>query len=280
MNRKTITLLIFILLIPLSLLIMSCDVLTTQVEDVNPDDNPIDPDNPDYEAPLATIVESPDDGSTINTDIFTFRWSGNNDDCQFSYRLNNDSWSPWSTDTSITLDYMDEIHYSFQVKAKYSTDSVQHVPSTVTFTVDAIEGPALWLYHKKVETSVNDIFSIYVMAEEVTELAMMSVILNFDPAFLQVQNYEICEDDSILNGHQIIRTDKFDFVNGILTIYLALISSEQESLSGCGPIVRVNFKAMQQGTSNIFFDNGCYFRKANNDPIEIISKVSSLIEIR
>lgn len=280
MSGKTITFLIFILLIPLSLLIISCDVLTTQIDDVNPDDNPLDPDNPDYEAPLATIVESPDDGSTINTDIVTFRWSGNNDDCQFSYRLNNDSWSPWSTDTSITLDYLDEIHYSFQVKAKYSTDSVQYIPSTVSFTVDAIEGPALWLYHKKVETSVNDIFSIYVMAEEVSDLAMMSVILNYDPAFLQVQNYEICEDDSILNGSEVIQVNKCDNTNGQLTVYLALESTEQENLNGSGQIIRAVFKAVQRGTTTIIFDDGCYFRKANNDPIEIISKVSSLIEIR
>jgi len=258
---------------------MSCDVLTTQVEDVNPDDNPIDPDNPEYEPPLATISEGPANGSTINDDFTTFKWYGNNNQCEFSYRLNNNDWSPWSTDTVTTLDYLDEINHAFQVKAKYSTDSVQHVPSTVTFTVDAIEGPALWLYHKKVETSVNDIFSIYVMAEEVTELAMMSIILNFDPAYLQIQEYEICEDDSILNGHQVIRTDKFDLVDGIMTVYLALISSEQESLNGSGPIIRVNFKAMHQGTSNISFDNGCYLRKANNNPIKIISKVSSLIEI-
>ncbi len=280
MNRKTITFLIFTLLIPLSLFIMSCDVLTTQVDDVNPDDNPLDPDNPDYESPLATISEGPANGSTINDDFTTFKWYGNNNQCEFSYRLNNNDWSPWSTDTVTTLDYLDEINHVFQVKAKYSSDSVQHVPSTVTFTVDAIEGPALWLYHKKVETSVNSIFSIYIMAEEVTELAMMSVVLNFDPAYLQIQGYEVCEDDSILNGHQVIRTDKFDFVNGIMTVYLALISSEQESLNGSGPIIRVYFKAIQQGTSNISFDDGCYFRKANNNLIEIISKVSSLIEIR
>ena len=280
MNRKTITFLIFTLLIPLSLFIMSCDVLTTQVDDVNPDDNPLDPDNPDYESPLAIISEGPANGSTINDDFTTFKWYGNNNQCEFSYRLNNNDWSPWSSDSSVTLDYLDEINHVFQVKAKYSSDSVQHVPSTVTFTVDAIEGPALWLYHKKVETSVNDTFSIYVMAEEVTELAIMSVVLNFDPAYLQIQEYEICENDSILNGSEFFKVNKCDNTNGQLTVYLALESSEQGSLNGSGPIIRVYFKAMQQGTSNISFDDGCYFRKANNNPIEIISKVSSLIEIK
>ena len=254
--------------------------MTTQVDDVNPDDNPLDPDNPDYESPLAIISEGPANGSTINDDFTTFKWYGNNNQCEFSYRLNNNDWSPWSTDTVTTLDYLDEINHVFQVKAKYSSDSVQHVPSTVTFTVDAIEGPALWLYHKKVETSVNDTFSIYVMAEEVTELAIMSVVLNFDPAYLQIQEYEICENDSILNGSEFFKVNKCDNTNGQLTVYLALESSEQGSLNGSGPIIRVVFKAVQRGTTNITFDDGCYFRKANNNPIEIISKVSSLIEIR
>ena len=280
MNRKIIILLIFTLLIPLSLLIMSCDVLTTQVENVNPDDNPIDPDNPDYEPPLAIISEGPENGSTINDDFVTFKWYGNEEDCEFSYRLDDDEWSEWNADSIVNYDYLDEINHIFEVKAKFSTDSVQNVPSSVSFTVNAIEGPALWLYNKKIETSVNSTFSVYVIAEEVTELAMMSVVLNFDPAYLEIQEYEVCEDDSILNGRQLIQVNNCDNAKGLLTVYLALVSNEQESLNGSGPIIRVVFNAMQQGISNISFDNGCYFRKANNNPIEIISKVSSLIEIK
>ncbi|MFH2140989.1 MAG: cohesin domain-containing protein, partial [Bacteroidota bacterium] len=167
----------------------------------------------------------------------------------------------------------------FQVIAKYPTDSVQHIPSEVSFTVDAIEGPALWLYHKKIETTVNDTFSIKVMIDEVTDLAMMSIELGFDPTYLQVQEYELIENGALLIGKDLIQVDQVDNDEGQLTIYLALVSDAQEAINGSGPIINVFFNAQSSGSTEIRFDEKCYLREFDNSEIPINIKVSSLVTI-
>jgi len=261
------------------LMATNCDIFKTPVSHENPDDNPLDPDNPNYESPMATIVEAPVGGRTISTDVATFHWSGNNDDCQFSYRLNSESWSSWSLNTSVILDYLDEMSHLFQVIAKYPTDSVQHIPSEVSFTVDAIDGPALWLYHKKVETTVNDTFSVKVMLDEVTDLAMMSIVLDFDPAYLQIQDYDILENEVLLIGKDLIKVDQLENTEGRLTIYLALVSETQEAISGSGPIINIVFKSRSRGSTEILFDEKCYLREFDNSEIPINIKVSSIVTI-
>ena len=204
MKIKTLIIGIFLIL---TFLISSCEVINTQV-DVNVDDNPQDVENPDYEPPLAIITEGAD--SIITDDFVTFKWTGNSDDCEFSYKLDNDNWSKWKSDSVVTYDYLDEITHLFQVKAKFLTDSVQNIPTTVPFTVNAIEGPALWLHNKKIETSVNDIFFVYIVAEEVIDLAMISLIVNFNPTYLSIQDYEISVNDSILEKSAVICVPKYD----------------------------------------------------------------------
>ncbi|MBU0711557.1 cohesin domain-containing protein [bacterium] len=276
-RRITISLLLFLMAV--LLLSTSCDIFKTPVSNENPDDNPLDPDNPNYEAPLAAIVEGPEDGSTITTDVATFRWSGNNDDCQFSYRLNNESWSSWSLNTSVTLDYLDEVSHLFQVIAKYPTDSVQHIPSEGSFTVDAIEGPALWLCHKKVETTVNDLFSVKVMLDDVTDLAMMSIVLNFDPTYLQIQEHEILKNGVLLIGKDLIQVDQIDNNEGQLTVYLALVSEAQEAINGSGPVINVAFETQSRGSSEIRFDEKCYLREYDNAEISINTRSGSQVRI-
>ena len=282
MNGKTITFLIFILLIPLSLFIMSCDVLTTQVDDVNPDDNPIDPDNPDFIPPTTTLISAPDEGEIISVDNVTFKWRGNDPSCTFSYHLNNEIWSEWTQDTLVTYTYLDEGEYIFSVKSCYPTGVEEDPEKSVSFTIDAVKGPALRFYKKKVETPAGSNFQIEVWAEEVSELAIISINIDFNTNYLQVQNLNIYNDETAFlrkNGGNIIEVHNFDNSNGNITVYLSRTDTDPLGVDGSGALFIISFTAKSRGTTNITFDNGCYFRKANNNPIEIISKVSSLIEI-
>lgn len=277
--KRRITNFMLLLLMFIALTTISCDVFKTPLSNENPDDNPLDPDNPDYEPPLATIIEGPSDESTITTDVVTFRWTGNNNDCLFSYRLNNSTWSDWSTDTVVTLDYLDEVEHVFQVMAKYPTDSIQHIPDERSFTVDAIKGPALWLYHKKVETTVNDTFSVKVMVDEVTDLAMMSIVLNFDPTYLQIQEYSVLENSTLLDGKDLIQVDQYDNNTGQLELYLALASNSQQSINDSGAIIHLVLQSIKSGITDIQYSSGCDFRKYDNSQIQIISISNSSIFI-
>jgi hypothetical protein len=257
----------------------SCDVFKIPISSENPNDNPFDPTNPDYQPPLATITLGPADGSTINNDHVTFSWTGNNPECQFFYSLDNAQPSVWSSVKTVTFNYLDEGDHSFQLKARYSIDDVQENPSTVTFTVDAIAGPALWICHKKTSTSVNSNFSVNVIVEDVSDLSMASIILNFNPAYLSIQDYEVLESSSILAGKQVIKVDGYDNVSGKLIVYLALVDGSNAALSGTGSIIRVSFLSLKRGTTEIRFGDDCYFRKSNNSAIPIVNKAKSLVEI-
>lgn len=256
-------------------LIIAC----TPQNDLEPPTNPYDPDNPDYETPLATIIESSVNSDTIITDIATFRWIGNNDDCQFAYRLDDNSWSAWGPDTFTTFDYLDEDTHTFQVKARYPTGEEQTIPDEIGFIVDAIKGPSLWISPKKVETTENSPFSVYVMVEEVENLSMLSIKLNYNSDYLQIQAYEILENESFLYSYQLISAIN-ENINGELTVYLALAGDGTESLSGSGTILRLDFNPVLKGTTQISFDENCSFREYDNTIIEIYSKTSSTVTIR
>jgi len=278
-KRNFIRLICLILSGVIVILLSSCDVFKTPVSNENPDDNPFDPTNPDYQPPLATITQGPADGSTINNDYVTFSWSGNSLECQFSYTLDDAQPSAWSSGKTVTFDYLDEGDHSFQVKARYSVDDVQENPSMVAFTVDAIAGPALWICHKKTTTSINTDFSVDVVVEEVAELSMASVVVNFDPVYLQIRAYEVLEDGSILSGKQLIKVDSRDDDIGNLTVYLALVGESNSGISGTGSIIRIIFLSRKRGTTQIEFGDNCYFRKSDNSAIPIVNKAKSLIEI-
>ncbi len=258
----------------------SCDVFKTPVNSENPNDNPFDPTNPDYQPPLATITQGPANGSVINNDYVTFSWTGNSSECQFSYALDNAEPSVWSSGKTVTFNYLDDGDHSFQVKARYSVDDVQESPSEITFNVNAIEGPALWIYHKKTITTINQNFSVDVVVEEVADLSMISVVLNFDPVYLSVQDYEVLESSSMLAGKELIKVDSYDNISGKLTVYLALVDGSNTVLSGTGSIIRVSFLSLKRGTTEVEFCDDCYFRKSDNSAITIMNKVKSLVEIR
>ena len=279
-KRNFIRLICLILAGIIVILLSGCDVFKTPVSNENPDDNPFDPTNPNYQPPQATITQGPSDGSTINNDYVTFSWTGYNPECQFSYILDDAEPSAWISGKTVTFNYLDEGDHSFQVKARYSVDDVQENPSMVAFTVDAIAGPALWIYHKKTTISFNSDFAVDVVVEEVTDLSMASVVMNFDPTYLQIRAYAVLEDGSILSGKQLIKVNSHDDNVGKLTVYLALVGESDSGISGTGSIIRVHFRSRKHGTTEIEFGDECYFRKSDNSAIPILNKVKSLVEIK
>lgn len=282
MSGKTITFLIFILLILLSLFIMSCDVLTTQVEDVNPDDNPIDPDNPDFIPPTTTLISAPDEGEIISVDNVTFKWRGNDPSCTFSYHLNNEIWSEWTQDTLVTYTYLDEGEYSFSVKSRYPTGAEEDPEKSVSFTIDAVKGPALRFYKKKVETPAGSNFQIEVWAEEISGLAIISINIDFNTNYLQVQNLNIYNDETAFlrkNGGNIIEVHNFDNSNGNITVYLSRTDTDPLGVDGSGALFIISFTAKSKGTTHLNFNDNCSFRTSENNLIAINKMESAIILI-
>jgi len=131
--------------ISLVLLLFSCDKIQ---------ENPLDPENPDYTPPETFITMEALEGAVLDTSTVTITWSGNDLTVEYAYSL-NDNWSEWSSATSVTLNYLDEGDYTFSVKGRYASEVEDESPATVNFSVDMVQGPALRVYTLLTEMNVG-----------------------------------------------------------------------------------------------------------------------------
>ena len=256
---------------------LSCDVVTTNIEDQGT--NPVDPDDPTYEPPDVTIVTGPREGETILNDNITIKLSGNIEDCQYNYQLDENPWSGWQNESIIKIDNLNEGEHIFKVKARYTTGEEMDTPLTISFYVDAIKGPSLWIKDKKSEIAKDESFYIEVIAEEVKNLAMASIGLEFNPEYLKVINCSPATESELLKDHQLIHINNWKNQDGLLSAYLGLQSDESQSLSGSGAIFIIQIQAKKPGQTSINFGGGCCFRDYDNKTINIESKSTGLVEI-
>lgn len=104
----------------------------------------------DYSDGVLTIAHSPPEttitggpSGVINEDKTTFIWTGSDDitpaeDLLYSYRLNNQVWSEWSSKTSWTAIGLVNGDHTFYVRAKNGAGNVDPSPASREFTVDLL----------------------------------------------------------------------------------------------------------------------------------------------
>ena len=148
-------------------------------------ENPLDPENPDYIPPEVTIL-SPTEGDVIEASSVTFSWMGNETDMLYRYSVDS-VWSDWDLSETITIDYIDEGFHGFAVQSSYITGDTSTIES-ISFTVDAVEGPALMFYPRRQVTSQGSSVQFQVLAEEVYNVAGAEFTILFDPTELQINS--------------------------------------------------------------------------------------------
>ncbi len=141
-------------------------------------DNPLDPTGDDYIPPVTTIVTAP--SGTITTTTTSISWSGSHERLEFAYRLENRTFSTWSQDTSVTLDYLDEGEHLFEVKSRYPTGIKEDSPAQVAFIVDAVPPQSLLLYPYCVEVAQGDTFIVELRADSIAGLTVIDFKLEYD----------------------------------------------------------------------------------------------------
>ncbi len=246
-------------------------------------DNPIIPDDPNYEPPQTTILSGPAEGAVVDTHTVTFSWRGNQAGMDFMHLRPDSTWSDFSTDTSVTFRYIDEGDYLFEVSGRYSSLVEEDIPASRSYTIDDIRGPALRLYPRYQEVDVGSEFSLEVMLEEVENVFAVKVVLEFDPAALQVSNIEVYEDSRSLlkaNGGNVIPFSSVDTTQGTVTIEVATATGNPPGVSGTGPIAQITFSAIQAGQAEITFDAPSEIRDPDNATIPLTEKAKSLVEVR
>jgi len=257
------------ILIFLFAFIFSCTSLPEGPDDV---DNPFDPNSPNYELPQVNITEGPVNESIISEDEVTFRWTGNRQNMEFRYRLADEPWSEYSSANSATYDFLDEGDHIFHVQGRYIT-GVEGNIHQVSFSVDAIKAPALYLTQKR-----NNLFDVYSfpldLKIELEDLvSIMYVRINYDPDAIQVDSvvYDMQMGESfwLQNGGELITFKNIDNENGIIELDCAVYQGNPRDVSGSGNIARLFLRQISEMESIIRISEESECRNSTNSQVVI-----------
>ncbi len=252
---------------------------------VIPCTNPCDLDC-EFPEPIATIDSGPDEEATVATHTVSFSWHGDNEDIvSYAYSLSESIWfdTTTTTDTTVTFEYLAEGRHRFEVKAQYCPD-VEGPPVSREFIIDAVPGPAIRLDERSYSVALGDTFVAEVFLEEVDSLKGVLALLGFSPDSLAYVRGEIYTDhQSILMetaGGQVISKFTPDAAGGTVKMEAATTTGDPPYVSGTGPIGQITFQAVQAGITRLRFLELTELRNVDNERIENVEKVPSLIEIR
>ena len=130
----------------------------------SPTSNPLDPDTDDYEVPTVSIIAGFTPESIVNSSVVSIELIGNDLVTDYRYKLDNFSWAVWSEIPVVVLEYLDEGDHSVQVQSRYISGETSEIAS-ISFTVDAIEGPSLVFYPRRAFANVNDIVTFQILKQ-------------------------------------------------------------------------------------------------------------------
>ncbi|MFC1628184.1 cohesin domain-containing protein [Gemmatimonadota bacterium] len=285
--RRRLVSLILVMLASTTFVVTACDTLIAPVLDTELD-NPIDPDSPDtYVEPETSIISGPTDGSTITTSSATFTFASNADLFQWSLlgTVWDGEWSEWTESTSLTLEYLNEGEYFFQVRSAY--DPGEGVPTEIdtssaslTFTVDAVSGPSLVMSPLLIDATVGDEFTIEIVAEEVTDLMAVKAVIQYDPTKLTVE--EVLEGTFLSStGGSLASYFDIDAVTGTIEINIGTAAGSPVGVSGTGTVAHLRFSATAAVDQVLSFHPLLTeFRNSSNLTITINSLLSVRVRVQ
>lgn len=260
-------------------LIFSC----SPQDDLTPPTNPYDPDNPDYELPSASVIGEIELGEIIDSTAVTIIWRGNKTAYEYCYRYDLDSieteWSAWTRDTSVTLRYLDEGNYQFEIKARTNqTVPVEGEVSTFHFTVDAVKGPATRCFPMYQELSVGQEGEIEIIAEEVDSLMGAEFQILFNPTVIRINRVAL-SPFLYGDGANGVSFKEIDNDNGMIEVVVVRSSGTEPTVSGTGAIAILEIEALSAGITHIEI-NKSVFKNQNNDEINVDQRVNGIVGVK
>ena len=244
-------------------------------EDVTPvQDNPLDPGNEDYVEPTIAFVSELNDGDIISTETLSLAWQGNELVTEYRYKLDSFPWTDWFEDASATLEYLDEGEHTISIQSRYLSGDTSAIAS-LSFIVDAVEGPALMFYPRRHITTQGSSVTFQVLAEEVTALMAAEIHLEFDPSKIEIVS--VSQGSLFQNGQESIFS--YEVSSGSIEVLTTLLSSSAPSVSGTGDLIQIEVKSLQSGSASISFNGSDVFRDPDNNDITIIEKINGLVTV-
>ena len=244
-------------------------------------DNPLDPGNPDYEEPNTTI-SSPQPGITYYEHSFVAMWAGNKEDMSFRTKLDDENWSHQLGDTDwypyefMNLEYLDEGNHTFVVQGRYVSGDVEPQPDSVSFTINAVTGPALRMYHFHTTASVDDQITLDIYAEEVSNIAGAEIIIDFDPSMVRVDGWNIGTFMETA-GEDPLSFTEIDNNSGEAILDIGVMGATPDDVSGTGIIASLEITLLAAGQTELTFNNQSTLRDNDNNEVDILEMVKGII---
>ena len=249
------------------LFVLSC-------EDTTPTrDNPLDEEGGDYIAPIIGLLDIVD-GDTLYTEAIEFTWEGNELVTEFRYKYDSFDWTDWGENTSATLSYLDEGDHQLALQSRYLNGDTSVVAS-ISFFVDAVAGPALMFYPRRHFAQAGETVTFQILAEEVTNLMMSEIHLEYDPAILEIMS--ISQGSFFQNGQNSIFLYEISTEAGAVQINTTLLDGDAPAVSGTGDLAEIQVKLLQAGSATLSFNGSDAFIGPENNDITILEKINGLV---
>lgn len=243
--------------------------------------NPLDPTDPDFVPPVATITGGPDDGETVTSANVSFTWSGVDRVDAYRYRLAESKWSDWQFTTTVEFQLLDEGRHVFELVARYPTGTEQTTPTKRIFTVDAVKGPALMFLPRRVVVKRDDRFSVHVIAEQVQDLMGVRVRGTYDPQMLRLRN--VAQGDFLdgNDGHVVFLDGRDNGEpTGAFLIDTAVAERTPAGVSGSGKVATLSFIAREEGETTLSLGADSVIRDSQNHPITLKDRVVGVVVVQ
>jgi hypothetical protein len=235
-------------------------------------DNPLDPDVPDYVPPFTTLVTVVED--VITTSSLALTWRGNELGCEYAWRLDDDDFTDWLTDTTLTLEYMDEGDHVFEIKCRYPTGDEEATPLRVEFTVDAVPDQSLLLYPYRVEVASGQPLEVEMRAHGITGLTGLEVNLAYNGTSLR--------PDTALTGPFLAKeggnTIAFSEVGSAWNVSTGVAQGPATGVDGSGAILTYRFEVLSVANSTLTL-TVVDARGPNDEAVSIATVRGSVVEV-
>jgi len=245
-------------------------------------ENPYDSTATEHIPPQTTIIAGPEDNEVINNHTVTFQWTGNETAKAYFYSLDNQACDDWTSDTTATFELLDEGEHLFSVVSKTPAGEIEDNPPLRQFQIDAVQGPALRFFPRKVRVATNETFIVEVVVEEVTDLMGLYVELPLNPDGLELIDREIylgTSDFLSKESQNILTVDVEDLTNNLLKITLGRVSDINAGVSGTGKIIQLTYRLTGNQNTLLSFTPNCAMENSQIQSIEILERVDCVIEV-
>jgi hypothetical protein len=228
-----------------------------------------------FEPPDTQII-SPADGATLTNAQVTCEWEGLDNAVSFRYKLDDEAWSAWTTQTTQTF-FLDEGIHGFAVTAKNEFNREDPTPDSITFTVDAISGPALWIKPRQRTLAVSASCSLYVWMEDALNLMLGSIELIYDNTVLRIKSVEI--DTTLLgaNGGMVQFIPEYHDTMQVVKVTFGIVGGSPKGVSGNGALFMMDCLLKTADTTSIDFSLASEVRDTLNVVIPLTTMLSATI---